>query len=154
MRSQLGHGHPRSAVVDTDQGDPVMAKRKKIKREPGIQWIRGEDLSLADELEYIRSKAAERTICIIGIGPVIAFSAESGDAWLLDPVDHLAVRVARDGEIEPVSILESDKTFGIAWKGEYQVDGDAFLYFDHESPRVVTILGYPTEEIARFRFFS
>jgi hypothetical protein len=111
-------------------------------------------LSLADELEYIRSKAAERTICIVGIGPVIAFSAESGDAWLLDPVDHLAVRVARDGETEPVSILESDKTFGIAWKGEYQIDGDAFLYFDHESARVVTISGYPTEEIARFRFFS
>ncbi|HTD16664.1 MAG TPA: hypothetical protein VK673_15885 [Chthoniobacterales bacterium] len=131
-----------------------MAKRKKIKPGPGIQWIRGKDLSLADEIDYIRRKAAERTISIVGIGPLIAFSAESGDAWLLDPVDHLATRVARDGESESVSILETDKTFGIGWKGSYQIDGEFFVYLDHELPRVTSIHGYPTAEIARFRFSS
>jgi hypothetical protein len=127
-----------------------MAKRKKIKRGPGIQWMRGQDLSLGDELEYIRTKAAERTIHIVGIDTVVAFSTECGDAWLLDPVDHLAVRVARDGDCEPVTIVDTDNTFGIDWTGSYQIDGEIFVYLDHESKRVVAIYGYPTAEIARF----
>ena len=86
----------------------------------------------------------------MGIGRVIAFSTESGDAWLLDPVDHLAVRVVRDGKIEPVSILETDKTFGISWSGSYQIDGEFFAYLDHESSRVLSIHGYPTAEIVQF----
>ena len=119
-----------------------------------MQWVRGEDLSLAEEINYIRRKAAERTISIVGIGPLIAFSTESGDAWLLDPVDHLAARVARDGERESVSILETDKNFCIGWGGSYQIDGEFFVYLDHELPRVTAIHGYPTAEIARFRFSS
>ena len=131
-----------------------MAKRKKIKRGEGIQWIRSKDMSVAHEVEYIQSKAAERTICIVGIGPVIAFSSESGDAWLLDPANHLAVPVARDGEIEPISILETDKTFAIPWKGSYQIDGELFIYLDRESTCVVSIHGYPTAQIVQIRFPS
>jgi hypothetical protein len=33
----------------------------------------------------------------VTVGPLVLFSTETGDAWLLDPADHLAARLARDG---------------------------------------------------------
>lgn len=38
---------------------------------------------------------------------------------------------------------ETDTRFAIGWKGEYRIDGNAFVYLDRDSGRVVTILGYP-----------
>jgi hypothetical protein len=128
--------------------DPIMASRKKTKRRPGKQ---GSVISfvLMDEVDYIRSKAAQRIGCVVAVGPLILFSAESGDAWLLDRTDHLAARLAREGDDESVYIEETEKNFAIGWKGEYQINGDFFIYVDHESGSVVTILGYPTKEVVR-----
>jgi hypothetical protein len=72
---------------------------------------------------------------IVTIGQLVLFSTQTGDAWLLDPGDRLAVRLARDGESEPVHIEETDTTFTIAWKGRYRIDGSAFLYSDLETGR-------------------
>ena len=124
-----------------------MPSRRKIKRGTGTQVIRGQDLVLADELAYIRVKAAEYTGCVIGLGKVILFSTESGDAWLLDPAEGLAARVACDGYPEPIHSAETEKTFAIEWKGCYRIEGDAFTYFDNESGRVRTLQGYPTTQI-------
>ena len=43
------------------------------------------------------------------------FSTETGDAWLLDPADRLAARLARDGMTEPIHIEETDTTFAIGY---------------------------------------
>ena len=43
---------------------------------------------------------------------------------------------------------ESDTTFAIGWKGNYHLDGDAFVYLDRDSGRVTAILGYPIRRIA------
>jgi len=79
---------------------------------------------------------------------LILFSTDTGDAWLLDPADHLAARLARDGDPEPIYFEETDTTFAIGWKGHYSIEGDAFIYIDRDSARIVTILGYPTRRIA------
>ena len=76
------------------------------------------------------------------------FSTQTGDAWLLDPADRLAARLARDGESEAVHIEETDTTFTIAWKGRYRIAGEAFVYSDRETGRTTTILGYPTDKLA------
>lgn len=128
-----------------------MPKRRKIKPGTGTQMIRGQDLVLADELAYIRAKAAEYTSCVVGLGKVIMFSTESGDAWLLDPVDRLAARVARNGASEPVHLAEIERTYAIEWKGSYRIDGEAFTYFDNESDRVTTVHGYPTTQIVEIQ---
>jgi hypothetical protein len=109
--------------------------------------IRVQDLVLADELAYIRIKAAEYTGCVVGLGKVILFSTESGDAWLLDPANCLAARVARDGYPEPIHSAETEETYAIEWKGSYRIEGNAFTYFDNESGRVTTLHGYPTTQI-------
>jgi hypothetical protein len=83
----------------------------------------------------------------ISIGQLILFSSKSGDAWLLDPSDQLAARLARDGDAEPIHIDETDTTFAIGWNGHYRIEGPAFIYVDRDTGRTSTILGYPTHQL-------
>jgi hypothetical protein len=100
---------------------------------------------LADEVRYIQDKAAEHDLRMVTIGRLILFSIKTGDAWLLDVTDEFAGRLARDGDPEPIHLEETDTSFAIGWKGQYSIDGHAFLYSDRETRRVTTILGYPTK---------
>ena len=123
--------------------------RRASKRGAEKKRINGKDFLLAEEIEYIRSRAAEHDGRLVTVGPLVLFSTETGDAWLLDPADHLAARVARDGEPEHIHFEETDTNFAIGWKGNYQIDGDAFVFIDTDNARVTTILGYPTRRLAQ-----
>ena len=98
-------------------------------------------------MRYIQCRAADSDGSIVSIGQLILFSTETGDAWLLDPGDRLAARLARDGESEPIHIEETDTTFAIGWKGRYRIEGSSFVYSDHDTGRVATILGYPVDKL-------
>ena len=52
---------------------------------------------------------------------------------------------------DPLSVHmeETDTTFAIGWQGQYRIDGAAFVYADSVSGRVITILGYPTQQLSR-----
>jgi hypothetical protein len=121
--------------------------RRTIRRGAGKKCINGKDFLLAEEIEYIRTRAAEHDGRLVTVGPLVLFSTETGDAWLLDPADSLAARVARDGDPEDVHFEETDTNFAIGWKGNYQIDGDAFVFIDRDTARVTTILGYPTRRL-------
>jgi len=99
-------------------------------------------------VRYIQRHAANHHRRIVTIGQLVLFSTETGDAWLLDPADRLAARLARDGDSERIHIEETDTTFAIGWKGRYRIEGAAFVYSDNDSGRVTTILGYPTDQLA------
>lgn len=120
-----------------------------MKRGSGKQWVEGKPFRLADEVRYIQNKAAEHDGRVVTLGQLILFSNDTGDAWLLDVTDQLAVRLARDGDPEPIHLEETDTTFAIGWKGHYHIQGPAFIYTDRDSGRVTTVLGYPTQTIAR-----
>ena len=122
--------------------------QRKIRRGSGQHQISGKDFRLADEIRYIQRRAAAYDGRFVTVDPLALFSTDTGDAWLLDPAHHLAARVARGGDPEPIHFEETEANFAIEWKGTYAIDGDAFVYIDHDSPRVVTILGYPTARIA------
>ena len=62
--------------------------------------VDGKSFRLADEVRYIRRRAAEHDERVVSFGQIVAFSTASGDAWLLDASDHLAARLARDGDPE------------------------------------------------------
>ena len=115
--------------------------RKTIKRGAGKRIVEGKS--------FRQRRAADYDSRIVTIAQLILFSTETGDAWLLDPADRLAARLARDGESEPIHIEESDTTFAIGWKGRYRIDGPAFVYSDHDTGRVATILGYPTDKLSQ-----
>jgi prepilin-type processing-associated H-X9-DG protein len=124
--------------------------RKRIKRGPGKRLVDGESFRLADEVRYIQQRAAEHDERIVSVGQLVLFSSETGDAWLLDAADHLAARVARDGDREPIHIEDTDTTFAVEWKGHYRIEGGNFVYVDGHSGRVTAIFGYPTRKLAQF----
>src|ERR1700726_805389 len=115
--------------------------RKTIKRGPGGRIVEGKSFRLADEVRYIQPRVADYDSRMVTIGQLILFSTKTGDAWLLDPADQLAARLAREGENEPIHIEETDTTFAFGWKGRYRIEGAAFVYSDHDTGRVTTILG-------------
>src|SRR5262249_25491666 len=123
--------------------------RKRIRRGPGQQIIGDRDFRLADEVRYIQRQAAHQQGRFLTVGQLILFATETGDAWLLDPADRLAARLARDGDSEPIHIEETDTTLAIGSKGRYRIDGPAFVYADNDSGRVTTVLGYPTDQLAQ-----
>jgi hypothetical protein len=100
---------------------------------------------LADEVRRIQWRTADHDGRVVTIGPLILFSTDTGDAWLLDTSDQLAARLARDGDPEAIEIEETDTSLAIAWTGNYRLEGPVFVYVDRRTRRVSTILGYPTK---------
>jgi hypothetical protein len=110
----------------------------------------GKSFRLADEVRYIQRRAAAHDSRIVSVGQLVLFSSESGDAWMLDPSEHLAVRLASDGHPEPIYIEDTETTFTLAWTGRYGIVGPAFLYTDRGSRRVTTMFGYPIRKSVRW----
>jgi hypothetical protein len=111
--------------------------------------VDGKSFRLADEVRYIQRRAAEHDERMVAVGRLVLFSTETGDAWLLDALDHLAARLARDGDPEPIHIEDTDTTFAIEWKGQYHLEGATFVYVDDHNGRVTAISGYPTRKLAQ-----
>ena len=44
---------------------------------------------------------------IVNIGPLVLFSTQTGDAWILDPADRLVARLAYDGDPIALYIQET-----------------------------------------------
>ncbi|HKZ85193.1 MAG TPA: SEC-C domain-containing protein [Anaerolineae bacterium] len=112
------------------------------------QQLSREQINIKREVEYIVRRAAERDARVVMLGPLVFFSTETGDAWLLDPSDQLALCLARDGDPRPVNITESAETFAIGWDMTYQISGDRFIVAA-PSGQSRTIIGYPMREIVR-----
>ena len=123
--------------------------RKPIKRGAGQRMVDGKTLRLVDEVRYIQRRAADHDGRIVTIGQLILFSTDTGDAWLLDPSDQLAARLARDGDPEPIRVEENDTAFAIDWKGRYRIEGSAFVYIDRETGKLTAIHGYPTHKLTQ-----
>jgi len=117
-------------------------------RGPGQRLLDGTSFRLADEVRYIQRRAAAHDGRIVTIGQLTLFSSETGDAWMLDRDDHLALRLACQGDPEPCQIEETDTSFVIDWKGCYRIEGAAFVFIDRDTGRSTTVLGYPTAKLA------
>jgi hypothetical protein len=89
--------------------------------------VAGKGFRLAEKVRYIQNKAAEHDGRVVTLGQLILFSTDTGDAWLLDVADQLAAPLARDGDPEPIHLEETDTTFAIGWKGQYRIEGTAFI---------------------------
>ena len=69
--------------------------------------MEGKDFRLAKEIKYIQHQAAKHDGRFVTIGPLVFFSTETGDAWMLDPSCQLAARLARDGDPEPIETVQT-----------------------------------------------
>jgi hypothetical protein len=109
--------------------------------------VDGASFRLVQEVRYITRRAADHDGRIVTIGQLTLFSSETGDAWIIDRDDHLALQLVRQGDPEPFHIEETDSSFSIEWKGHYRIEGAAFVYTDRDTGRITTVLGYPTNKL-------
>ncbi|MGD1073055.1 MAG: DUF6152 family protein [Bryobacteraceae bacterium] len=111
--------------------------------------LEGKDFRLAEEITYIQRRAAKHDGQFLAIGPLVFFSTDTGDAWLLRPAEHYAAQLAKNGAPVPLKFEENDNGFNVEWKGTYQINGAAFLYLDKGTGQVNTFFGYPAARIAQ-----
>ena len=123
--------------------------QRKIRSAPGRQRLPRESLRLAKEVRSIQHRATEHDARIVSIGPLVLFSTDTGDAWILDPADQLAARLARAGDPLSVYVEETSTHYAIGWQGRYRIDGDAFVYEDNASRRLIVVRGYPIRPLLR-----
>ena len=127
-----------------------MAKHKKRKSDNSprtqVQVLSRGQTSLLQEATYIIDRAKDRDARIVTFGPVLLFSTETGDAWMLDPEDGFAMCLAHDGNEQPFTIVDTPTNFSVEWNADYRIDGETFTVSDRAG-QVRTIIGYPTREI-------
>jgi hypothetical protein len=105
--------------------------------------------SLRDEVEYVCRLASDGESHVIGFGKLVFFSTATGDAWMLDWEDELAICLMKEGDLRPFELGETDRQFAIQWQGRYHIEAELFTYIDNATPtRVRTIAGYPTDAIS------
>ncbi len=133
-----------------------MAKRKKRpprkRRQPYRETthsVSRVQMNITTEADYIIERAQERDGRVVSLGPLVFFSTETGDAWVLDPADSLALCLARDGERQSFHITETASQFAIDWQANYRIEGDLFIVFEQRSGRTRSIAGYPVRELKR-----
>lgn len=123
--------------------------RGKAQHQGGSQRQTLESLNLAEEIRTIQRHAAEQDGRVVCIGPLVFFSTETGDAWMLEPENHLAVRLARSGDPMTALFEETAERFDIAWQGRFHLNGNMFVYEDNATGRVTAISGYPVKLLLR-----
>ncbi len=69
-------------------------RRPAGRRGPGQRIVEGAIFRLADEVRYIIRRAANHDRRVVTIGQLTLFSSETGDAWIIDRDDRLALRLA------------------------------------------------------------
>lgn len=104
-------------------------------------------LDLQDEVHYIQERAAEADTRVVKIGKLLLFSAENGDAWILDTTEQLACMIAHEGAALPVSLERKDQRYAVKWTGRYRIDGASFIYVGESSGDFEAYRGYPLQQI-------
>ncbi len=118
-------------------------------RELASKQVPHKSLRIAKEIGHIQHRAAEHDGRIVNIGPLVLFSTQTGDAWILDPTDELAARLAYDGDPLELYVEETGTNYAIGWEGSYRVGKENFVYEDNKTGRLIAIRGYPTKLLLR-----
>ena len=121
-------------------------KRKHKSPRPSKRRVSQGKVNITKEANYIIRCAQNGDSRAVAMGQFVFFSTATGDAWLLEPGEQLAMELARNGEKQAFTILETPHTVAIQWQLGYQIQ-DRFFTVTSESGRVRTIPGYPLDEI-------
>jgi hypothetical protein len=129
-------------------------KKKKNIPSPLLKKLVNRDQSnILKEAEYIINRAKQNDSRVVVFGPLIFFSTETGDSWVLDPEDRLALCLSKNGEKQEYSIVETMTNFNIEWKARYQIENDKFIVC-YNSGESRTIIGYPVEKIISMTMYA
>lgn len=80
--------------------------------------------------------------------PFVLFSTGIGDAWLLEPDEHLAMCLVWQGKRQPVALRDEPDRIEVEWDGDYELLGDFFsVHTGHPEIGERAIGGYPLDDI-------
>jgi hypothetical protein len=127
--------------------DPGRAGRETPKDRQQTREVRSDKVSVAGEAEYIVARAMAEDARVVSLGPLVFFSTVTGDAWVLDAEDNLALQLATAGTRLAFAITETPERFAIEWAGTFRIEGERMILADNTG-RLRTIIGYATREIA------
>jgi hypothetical protein len=105
------------------------------------------ELNIQREIDYITGLAKAGDTRLVALGEFVLFSTQTRDAWLLDRTDNFAACICRDGESQPLTLLDSPTQFAIDWPMLFEIEGPSFIVYER-SGRSIEISGYPTADIA------
>jgi len=137
LHAKCGAGNYNYLAATDEVGEPFPQQSRVLSRE---------EINVTKEADYIIDRAQAREGRIVTLGGLVLFSTDTGDAWMLDPGDGLALCLARGGERQRFSIDEDGDRYCIAWTSRYRIEGNAF-HVVTEGRDARTIHGYPTEPI-------
>ena len=124
-------------------------KKKRRKRKPSAtkkQVLRGEGISVCREAEYIVENAQRGEAKVVSLGKLLFFSTTEGDAWVLDPEDNLALRLAEQGKPLPYRIMETATSFAVEWNIQYTLTDSGFAVQDQDG-KMTVFSTYPVQHI-------
>ncbi len=98
------------------------------------------------EIRYIMELAERGQGRVVGQSPVVFFSTETRDAWMLDMEDGFALPLVRDGERLSIRILDSDSNTAIEWTHDFEIEGETMLFSDQRG-HLRAVEGYPVRQI-------
>ena len=100
------------------------------------------------EINYITERAKANDGRIVRLGGLLLFSTETGDAWILDTEDNLAICLMRNEDKQEYKIIDTPTQFGFDWDYQYNIDINKFIVID-KTGKIRTIIGYPVQEIMK-----
>jgi hypothetical protein len=78
-------------------------------------------------------------------GNFIFFATTSGDAWMLDHRENLALKLADNAQEMEYEIKETTKTFSVKWSGEFCIEDGTF--FSVEQGKRNALMDYPVDAL-------
>ena len=126
-----------------------MAKRKNRPTRERQQMLSQNQINMTNEANYIIERAVESDTRVVSVGPLVFFSTETGDAWILDPSESLALSLAQARERQTFDIIETITQFAVDWQANFQIEDDKFIVFEKDG-QTRTIIGYPIRELKRY----
>lgn len=82
--------------------------------------------------------------------PFVIFSTGIGDAWLLEPNEHLAMCLVWQGKRQPITLRDEPDRIEVEWDGEYELLGDFFhVHTSHPVIGERAVGGYPMQELRK-----
>lgn len=127
--------------------------RRRTRLRPGLvhesRRVDPEDINIAREIAHVVSCAARGAVHVVGLGPLVFFSAVGGRAWMLDTEDSLAYCLMHDRVARPSPLRgETAQGHALAWEEEFAIDGGCFWTLRPEGTATAHH-GVPIDEIER-----
>lgn len=101
-------------------------KRAKSKLKPPMKMILV-DMNINEMVKDMINSAINGEEKIESLGNFIFFSTHSGEAWMLDHRESLALRLADGYEPLSYTIMETDKQFYVEWKEKFDIVDGTFI---------------------------